>query len=223
MFRSLINQAHSRLTVSIYSAFVILGFCAPAFGQTPSMPKGAKKCVGIHAYANDYDYVGVNVRIAPDSKAPVIGTLKRRVFAKDAYDRPFSQAPFFDVVASYRGWLLIQGYAYPDSETEPPLPVFPGWVHGSQVRVESFGDRQKTYLYRRKNGVGRIGQINTGIGQMEFALLGCDGSWAEVQQRLLIQAENKEAWGIRAWIAGQDLCVEQPNRRRVVNICVARH
>lgn len=216
-----------RVTCCIFATILS---CIPAAGQSMNLPKGASKCTGIQAYADDlgqvysddFDFTGVNVRSAPDLKAPIIGTLKKRFFGRDAYLRPFFHSPRFDVIASYQGWLLVKDYAYPDGETEPPLPASPGWIHGSQIRVESFGfGKQKTYLYRHKKGVGLIGAIDQ-VGGMDFALIGCDSSWAEVQQRIWIQADRKERKGIRGWLAAKDICSEQPTRRQIINICDGR-
>lgn len=206
-------------SVRVSASLAVVLFCIPSQGQAFSLPRGAKKCIGVQAYAYDADSMGVNVRAEPDAKASVIGILKRQVFAKDAFDRPFSHAPRFDVIASYHGWLLVEGYAYPD-QPEAILPAT-GWVHGSQVNAQSYmlGD-PPTRLYQRKDGAVPLGALKS-LSGMSFALLGCDGAWVEVQQRLW-KEDGRSSWGIRGWLPSKDLCVEQPTRRKPINICDER-
>lgn len=191
---------------------VLPGVLPPAAAQEITRPAGATTCLGLSAHADDPDPAGLNLRAGPSTSAPIIGVLKLHAFARDAMGRDLLQAPGFDVIGSYEGWLLVDNFAYPDPPDDPPLPSGPGWVHGSRVLVRSYDEPAPTArLYAQKGGKG-ASQV---IGGALFNVVGCDQRWMRVREHLL----PTEPPGRTGWLAAPDICNDQMNRAQVVNVC----
>lgn len=171
--------------------------------------------MGLTAVADDPDPAGLNVRAGPSAAAPVIGVLKLHSFARDAMGRDLLQAPRFAVIGSFRGWLLVDDFAYPDPPHDP-LPAGPGWVHGSRVSLRSYDESAPTARLHAAKGGGDAGVV---VGGLRFSVLGCDGRWVEVRERA---GAASTARPLAGWLAAPDTCSEQMSLARPVNPCRSR-
>ncbi|MEP9353407.1 hypothetical protein ABLE93_07395 [Xanthobacter sp. KR7-65] len=186
---------------------------APGFAlcQALAIPSETTRCEGLVAFADDPDPAGLNVRGGPSTDAPIVGVLKLHSFARDAVGRELLQAPRFAILGSYRGWLLVDGFAWPDPPDDP-LPKGPGWVHGSRVSVRSYGDGSSRIYPTKAAATGAP------VDGLRFSILSCNGSWLEVRERVF----SATAKPIAGWLKAPDACAGQAERAQVVNPCSRR-
>lgn len=93
----------------------------------------ASNICDFHAYADDRDPGGTNVRSGPGTDYGIVGVLKV-VHAASGYD----WSPEFDVTAFDDGWFRIGDASIGDFGDTPPGTVFegPGWISSRLVGFE---------------------------------------------------------------------------------------
>lgn len=127
----------------------------------------------INAWSNDPDPAGLNMRSAPDAKAPVVARFAQRPEGEGSLVE-------FDVIGFRNGWFLVTHATYGEYGDPPPkkpLYVGKGWVHGSrlsgQLFAGGFHDRPDDAAPGRPYGV------DTDAVQVR-QLIECRGEWAKV-------------------------------------------
>lgn len=139
---------------------------------------GASRCE-THAYLNDPDPKGTNVRAAPNGKAAVIGQLPPRAPMQGDDSEIVGVA--FEIVGSKDGWLLVRN---PDRGTFKGH----GWIYGGLVSG-TIGAQQ--LLASPVSNAKVIAELHhegeTGVGPDSFEVMqvhGCQGRFVEVTVRL---------------------------------------
>jgi hypothetical protein len=137
-----------------------------------TVPADTVTC-SISAWSSDPDPHGLNMRSAPDAKAPVIARFVQRSDADGMLVE-------FSVIGFRGGWFLVERASYGDYGDPPPaVPLYAGkgWVHGSklggQLFAGRFHDRPDDAAPSRPYGV------DTDAVQVR-QLLACRGDWARV-------------------------------------------
>ncbi|HTN41152.1 MAG TPA: SH3 domain-containing protein, partial [Asticcacaulis sp.] len=113
------------LLTPLLAAVVVLASSLPTFA--------ASNICDFHAYADDADPAGANVRSGPGIDHDIIGVLKA---VHDASDYDWS--PEFDVTAFKDGWFKIGDASIGDYGDIPPGEVFhgPGWISSKLVAFD---------------------------------------------------------------------------------------
>ncbi|MCK9908430.1 hypothetical protein MXD81_04780 [Microbacteriaceae bacterium K1510] len=139
---------------------------------------GASRCE-THAYLNDPDPKGTNVRAAPNGKAPVIGQLPPR--APMQGDDSEIVGVEFEIIGSKDGWLLVRN---PDRGTFKGH----GWIYGGLVSGTIGGPQ---LLASPASNAKVLAELHhegeTGVGPDSFEVMqvhACQGRFVEVTVKL---------------------------------------
>lgn len=154
--------------------------------ETPKVerPAGMKACA-LQAYSRDPDPAGLNVRAAPNGRAPILGKLPHVTNAQSG-----SFDAIFEIIGAKDGWLLIKGAKYdPDYGPIPHAPKLysgAGWVAGSLVGMGLLAHSLKSAPRDDAPDVVSLSGFDDsgGGGPQDVAfrsLLDCDGEWYRVE------------------------------------------
>lgn len=159
---------------------------------------GASRC-STHAYLNDPDPKGTNVRAAPSAKAPVVGRLPPRAPMEDAPSEIVGVE--FEIVGSKDGWLLVR---------DPDRGAFkgPGWIFGGLVSGTLGGAKLLAAPAGNAKVVASLQHLGeTAIGADSFEVLqvhACQGHYVDVTVRLAPSIEpypGLPKQPMRGWVA----------------------
>lgn len=151
----------------------------PAFAS--GGPPDANRC-NFAAFVEESDPAGLNVRAAPSSSAPVLGTLPP-VWTDDSGMRA---RVFVKVTAAANGWFRIREAFEDEALTgQPARPLYEGegWVSGRKLVVKSQAnvgrtrpDAKAPVAIQLKDGLLFDGSSTIAAGR----LADCRGSWVQV-------------------------------------------
>jgi hypothetical protein len=157
------------------------------------LPAGVTACK-FAALVNDSEPGGPPVRDAPRRDGREVARLPGKG----------NQLPEIQVIGGKDGWFLIEGAAYPDSDSQ----IYTGrsWVEGKSITTHLFRDTLKKAPGNESPDVSHLyGSDSKGLPYQPYDLevqrvLGCSGPWLEVEIR---QPNAKTVSGKPASTAGE--------------------
>lgn len=185
---------------------LVMLFAGTTLAASPATPPQETKCE-IGGWSIDSDPQGLNVRSAPDAKAPIVATLPPVRYKKMSDDYPaLGIGPSFNIIGSSNGWLKIQGGNDDDSmiidQKARKTYAGIGWVWGGKVGLNlqttrgfEKPDPKSTVLF---NATGQDVMAENSV----TGIAACDGKWVLADARPYEEPTAKQRASIRAWFRG---------------------